>query len=308
MAHFSIKSFRFSVIIVLLVLSTIACGITTDDDPQEDIAIQLTTIALQQTQTAVVLPPTSAPPAQEEVPTQPTLPPTDIPTPTPDVDFQGISFSFDDSIASGVSPAIIPAQNMGEDFMPMETYPEHYQFELNGYALSDTFHDPIIRVYPVQTYLDISQQAADNFLILETLLANRNLSTYDGYFPFLPIWNAAMIFHTKTDYVAFQNGDGIRFLTMFGQALYPLDNTNVFYTYQGLTNDGNYYVSAVLPISNPILPDNGDYLMEDYMAFQDNWDNYLAETLQLLNAQPLASFGPRIDILDQMINSISINK
>jgi hypothetical protein len=28
-----------------------------------------------------------------------------------------------------------------------------------------------------------------------------------------------------------------------------------FYTFQGLTSDGNYYIAAVLPVTHPDLPD-----------------------------------------------------
>ena len=66
------------------------------------------------------------------------------------------------------------------------------------------------------------------------------------------------MFHAQYQVFPFGSGGGIRYLTLYAQYYAPINNHDLFYTYQGLTNDGKYWVSAILPINNPILPDNGD--------------------------------------------------
>ncbi len=126
--------------------------------------------------------------------------------------------------------------------------------------------------------------------------------------PFLPMWNAAQMFSANVEYIDFQNGSGLRYLTMFGQAIYPIDNMNLFYTFQGITDDGRYYISAILPVIHGGLPNDGASLLDDYEGFIENWDNYLAETLTFLEEQPPQSFLPNLEDLDAMMSSFVINR
>lgn len=308
MCQFPSRSLRFSVIILLLVLSTLACGIQQDDSQQADIAIQLTTIALQQTQTAMALPPTEVPPVQEEVPTQPVLP-TDAPppTPVPDVDYQGISFSFDDSIAASVSPEIVP-QQIDEYEFPGGTYPTHYAFTFNGYTLQDTFHQPIIRVYPIAMFETLDSYTADSINQLRILLQTQPPIAVNDALPLIPHWNAGQMFSAKAEYLDFQNGSGLRYLTMHGQAAYPIDNTNMFYTFQGITSDGAYLISAILPIANPSLPLRGEDSIDDWNAFYDFFESYIGQAAMQVDEYSPSSFVPSLDLVDAMISTISINK
>jgi hypothetical protein len=109
-------------------------------------------------------------------------------------------------------------------------------------------------------------------------------------------------------YFNFQNGSGVRYLTMYGQSVWPVDNQNLFYTYQGLTTDGRYYLSAVLPVTQTFLPDDGSTLVDDWMSFDDNWDSYIGEAIGFLNEQNDGSFSPGLDLLDQMMASFEINR
>ncbi|QRN83282.1 hypothetical protein JR338_00555 [Chloroflexota bacterium] len=279
---------------LFLALSTLACGINLGgSSDQESVQLEQTRVALQQTQIAL------------DYLTQDTPIETEAP-PAPDVSYEGISFSFDPSIAAAFSPAIIPGQNLGEDYMPGDTYPTYYEFSINGYAVSNHFHTPVINVYPVAEFRSISTMASNIIDDLEWALANHPSGGSSGDLPFLPIWNAAQIFTAKVTYFDFQNGSGVRYLSMYGQALYPADNQNLFYTYQGLTSDGQYYISAVLPVTNPILPDDGATTVDDWMAFDQNWDNYIVGLLQTLNGQSDENFTPNLALLDEMMASFKV--
>ncbi|MDT8382435.1 MAG: hypothetical protein RQ728_09310 [Brevefilum sp.] len=295
-------------VFLILLFATLACGLDFgQSDETEDIRIQQTIVALQMTQAALE---DQEPMVIEETPTEGPAP---TPTPTmsaetPDVNFEGISFSYDQNIARTIIPGIIQGQNLGEEHMPGDTYPSYIEFSFDTYAVSDHFHDPKIRIYPVEEYRIINPSAANIIDELQQTLINKPGGGAMSKLPFLPMWNAAQMYSANVEYIDFQNGSGLRYLTMFGQAIYPIDNMNLFYTFQGITDDGRYYISAILPVIHGGLPNDGASLLEDYEGFIENWDNYLAESLTWLEEQTPQSFLPNLEDLDAMMSSFVITR
>lgn len=316
------KSFCFvCATILVMVLSSLACSIDLGSSSNDEINAEQTLAALQQTQTALdnliseeieeeVSPQTEEEPpaeeteeaeaAEEEEPAEEQE--------LPDVVYEGISFSFDESIGINALPATIPMQDMGEEYMPGETYPTHYEFTFGTYAVGEHFHTPMIIVYPVDEYLAISSYVSDSFDSLQQALATQPSGGVNDALPFLPMWNAGQMFSAKVDYFDFQNGSGVRYLTMYGQATYPVDNSNLFYTYQGMTDDGRFYISAVMPVTHTGLPADGDTIVDDWETFYNEWDTYITETVDWLNAQDPSSFFPSLTVLDEMMASFLINR
>ncbi|MFH1446804.1 MAG: hypothetical protein ABIG43_05260 [Chloroflexota bacterium] len=290
----------------VLFAASLACIETGNGSSADNNSLQQTKISLGLTQTVIAniqlnppqdQPATEAPQVTEEI----------IAEVVPDVSYEGISFSFDSSIAASVSPSTVPGQNLGENYMPGDTYPTHYEFLFNGYALAGAYHTAIIRVYPVAEYESISQLAVDSFAEFRAALDTHPSAGPDKYLPFIPFWPAAQILTAQSAYFDFQNGSGLRYMVMYGQELYPVDNKNLFYTYQGMTTDGAYYVSAILPISHRVLPNDADDVIGDWETFMNNWDTYLFETVQLLGEQTPQSYYPQMNLLDAMMQSFSIN-
>jgi hypothetical protein len=301
-----------------ILLVSLACSTTTSSDPEPD--LQSTIIALEITKAFFENQPTQEqiqPIDQAEV-----VFPTSTVTMTPEaretpesnnqlsnVSFEGIQISFDPSIADSMNTTIIPGKNLGDDFMPGETYPSHFEFTLNGYAVSDHFQTPKILIYPVEEFRSISAYADEQFNNLQSALIQRPGGSSMSSLPFLPLWPAAQLFSSQVSYFDFQNGSGMRYLTMVGQDIYPVDNHHLFYTYQGITSDGQYYVSAVFPITHPGLPDDGFALIgDDYLSFSNNWENYIIETLRFLGEQSLESYFPSMLLLDEMMTSLKIDR
>jgi hypothetical protein len=85
----------------------------------------------------------------------------------------------------------------------------------------------------------------------------------------------------------------------------------VFYTFQGLTKDGEFYVSAFFPVRTGIFPADPPACSHcgepDYDPLAD-WPKVLSEQLTQLNAQPADKFMPSLDILDNLIQSIQIGQ
>ncbi len=236
-------------------------------------------------------------------------PPTITPTlePTPNVSVNGINFSFAPAVAQNVTAETVPAAppTQPEGF-PGEVYPQHNKFSFNGYPLSGTFHSPYILVYPAKEYADMDPSAATVINDLTQFLAQK--PTDPERIPFLPLWNAGQMFHSNMAYLSFKNGSGVRFLTMYGQAYYPVNNNSLFYSFQGLTNDGAYYIAAVLPVTHPDLPGNENEIPGgNFDAFVANIATYMTETAAHLEAQSPNTFTPDLTLLDAMFESIAIN-
>ncbi len=194
-----------SAAILATLLSSLACSIDLGSgDSAKELALQQTAVALQQTQTA--LENAATPPTQQ----------ADAPVAQPDVVYEGISFSFDPNIAQDVNKTIIPGQNMGEGYMPGETYPTYFEFTFNNYAVADHFQHPKIIVYPVNEYRAISSDASERIDALQLALINHPAGGAISDLPFLPMWPAAQMFSAQVGYFDFQNGSGVRYLTMYG--------------------------------------------------------------------------------------------
>lgn len=223
--------------------------------------------------------------------------------------YGGVTFSFDPSITDEVSGQTIPAEDgSGENVPYWEITPEYTLFRFDGYALANTFHQPQLFVYPVADYEAVVPDVAEIVSSLQTLLHERPSDPTDAL-PFLPMFNAGQVFTAQVTYVDFQNGSGVRYLTQYAQALTVINNQEVFYTFQGLTDDGQTYISAILPVNHPELPADGLTTPgDDYDAWAENYANYIDETKALLNSQPVESFTPDLAMLDAMIASLSVGK
>jgi hypothetical protein len=179
--------------------------------------------------------------------------------------------------------------------------PKYTEITLTGYILSDRFFTPHIDVYPVQRYSELAPDVIPaQVASLQVLIAGGPAPSKG--LPILPIFNAAQEFYAMYQVLPFSSGNGIRYLTQYSQFVDPINNHEVFYSYQGLTADGKYWISAILPISNPLLPADGTNPPNT-----QNFDSYLAGVAAQLNAQPPDSYSPTIHMLDALIGSLSIH-
>lgn len=238
----------------------------------------------------------------------PTAEPTETPEPIPteasawmrDVAYEGISFTFDRTIATDVAAEIIPTTD--EQGPPME--PTNVRFAFDGYVLPDTFHQPRVLLYPMAELEAMSEHTARTVADLRQLLLDR--PAHPQAIPFLPLFHAGQMMRTQVAYLDFQNGTGVRFLTQYAQAYLPINNHELFYTFQGLTDDGSTYVAAILPVSHPALPADHAAYDGDLDALVQNFDPYIAGVEEELDAQAASSYTPDLSLLDAMIRSLEV--
>ncbi|MGD8621953.1 MAG: zinc ribbon domain-containing protein [Anaerolineales bacterium] len=177
---------------------------------------------------------------------------------------------------------------------------------LENYPISPTFHEPQISLFPVAEYQDLNEEASDRIDQLQNLLEERPIDPLRPY-PFLPVWNAGQSIAVQLEYIDFDGGEGIRYLTQYGQAAWPINNQDLFYTFQGLTSDGQYYLSAVLPVTHPELPPDGDsYIGEEYETFIGTYASYLEDIETQLETSATKAFNPNLSALDAVMQSFSV--
>ncbi len=230
------------------------------------------------------------------------IPPTETPNPTPapNVSYRGITFLFDEHWFELAPAETIPAEE--DAAIEQWNTPEYYQFTFSGYPLADVFHSPRIMVFPAEVYKAINSDARNIITQLEQFLVDKPADA--EYIPFLPIFNAGQFMRAQVEYIDFQNGSGVRFLTQYGQAAWPINNQDMFYTFQGLTNDRQYYISAIFPVSHPNLPHPDSVTMDD--DFYDNFMDYVDGVEEELNTQLGKDFSPPLLVLDDMMRSLSV--
>jgi hypothetical protein len=225
--------------------------------------------------------------------------PTDTPTP-PDIAYQGICFSFDESWIGSVS--VEQVEGMLDPQSPWNS-PDHIRFLFGDYPLTDTFHEPQIRVFSVKAFRSVNDNVGDRLDELRATIDNQpaDPEVYVSHF-----FNAMQYFAAQEAYVDFQNGSGVRYISQYGQAAVPIGYPEMFYTFQGLTDDNAHYISVVMPVSHPFLPDTSTVTLDQ--AFYDNWETYIDNTTTLLDGQPPESFVPSLLELDALVATLYLDE
>jgi len=254
------------------------------------------------------LPTATEPPAATQVPAATaTQPATVPPAPQTNATCNEMTLFLDPTLATGFSCQSV-AEVAGDPNAPgSPVNPKYTEVTFTGYILSDRFFTPHIDVYPVQRFSELLPDSIPSKLTALQALICGGL-TGDKGLPFLPNFNAAQELYVQYKVNPFGSGNGIRYLTQFSQFYDPINNIEFFYTFQGLTSDGKYWISAILPISNPLLPADGknppNGQSED--DFIKGFPTYIAALTTQLNAQPPESYSPMISMLDALIASLRI--
>jgi hypothetical protein len=213
-----------------------------------------------------------------------------------------VALFLEPALASGYDCKTIP-ETSGEGF---DVNPQYTELSFQGYPLSDRFFTPHIDVFPVQRFSELAPDAVNpDVATLQALIGG---GAVGDSLPLLPIFNAGQEFHAQYKVLAFANGSGVCYLTQYAQYFAPINNHDMFYSYQGLTSDGKYWISAILPISNPILPASGDSPPngQSWEDFGNNFTTYIADLITQLNSQPPENYSPTITMLDALVTSIRI--
>lgn len=306
---------RFALFLCLLIVLSLACDVSVNIAPTNEVPTAAETPIL-------IEPPTTTP--EVFISLTQAIPATAVPSATPlvqpspvaktSVTFGRLSLDIPSSVAIGASGIdIAPVTN--EDAPYWERTPGHLQVSLNDYyVLQGKFHQPQIYVYPAMPYVELSTAAFESMHRLRNVM-NPGASITADQLPAVPFFNAAQVFASNIQAVSFQNGSGIRFLTEYGQYPAPVNNHELFYHFQGFTNDGEYYIVAIFPITAPGLGESSD--PESAVAIggvaypsmgdpSDDWEAYYTAAANLLDSTSPESFTPSLSQLDALIQSMQV--
>ncbi|HAE58683.1 MAG TPA: hypothetical protein DCG54_04025 [Anaerolineae bacterium] len=288
---------RISIILVLL-LATLACNF----------GVPAPVI------TATETPPPSVSPVD-------TLPPADEPTEAPTVvsglarTCENVSMIIPQGLAAEIECQLLPPLS-GDEVAPWEATPGHVEIGLSGYAQADKFHRPRLYIFPVVDLAAVQPGSAENIKRVQTILANPGGQFSKKDLPGVHLFNAGAVFASNIEVLNFQNGAGVRTLTVFGQYYAPANNHDLFYHFQGLTDNGQYYIIAILPTTHPglqadsnegSLPPAGEFpAYPGFSAAEADMENYYRTTADLLGVAAPETFAPSLADLDALIASIIV--
>jgi hypothetical protein len=246
------------------------------------------------------------------------------------VDYEGIRFSFDLALASEVKAEIIAASPASkENEGPPDTiYPRHvvFTFVSTDPAEPKSFIEPVIHVYPVPEYKrafradPATARVVNAVMVRLQRLLRAGSPVIKGKVPYLPIPDGTFAFRAHEAILRFHKGSGLVFLTQGQQDEMPINNQNLSYEFQGITNDGRYYVSAEFPAAAPFLAydrDKATYegrvkeascvACPDHQRFMREYRAYAAAMKQKLAALPREKFQPSLRLIDNLLTSLEID-
>ncbi len=232
------------------------------------------------------------------------------------VSYKNVSFTIPTGLASDAAPQTIP-QATGDSTTPWSAAPEHIEFRLNNYNVpAGAFETREIHIYPAREYADVHSGANITLQRLQGLLGDPTAALTRDNMPRVPFFNADAMIAAQPQRIHFQNGDGVRMVTQYGQAVMPIANDSTFYQFIGLTSDGKYLIVAVLPVQAPVLATSEDpsaALPAGGVPFPpiDSPDVKVFETYfqagtDKLNAAGPADFQPSLAALDALVQSFSV--
>jgi hypothetical protein len=234
------------------------------------------------------------------------------------VTFDGFRFTYDGALGTQVHIRQVAGDPLDYE-APGGPQPPYTEFDVftNGVGEANTtpwmFEAPLaVRVYrtaDIAPY-DYSQTQVDQ---LSALLADRpDLSVYtqpegiaqQTLLPFLPIVNALQAIRAQAHYVDLPTLSGIAYVTTFRQSAYPFVSGEFLYTFQGLSADGQYYVSALFTLDAQMFPQDvpADFNFDAWMA---DLSTYYAESQSALETAAPGSFTPSLDMADAVFASFS---
>lgn len=236
------------------------------------------------------------------------------------VTFEGISFNLDYQLANTWTYEITSPPDPASD-NPFQT-PSFYQLNFEGFLIptendSRGWRTPTLYIIPVANMQSFPNggYGLSSLSQLQQILASKPTEILERM-PVVPHrinFDNGEVFHSNVQYLDFQNGSGVRFLAEYAQAAFPVGKV-MSYIFQGLTNDGKYYVSLTLPISQTALdqynaPYNESITDEaSYEAFATNYESYLLGAIAILESTPDSNFTPDLEKSDDLVRSLSIKQ
>ncbi len=175
------------------------------------------------------------------------------------------------------------------------TYKSLFDGKKPKYGDND-FNEPHLLIYPLPQWAPMfpkKRMAEFNERLghLKKAIANKSSKGLDEL-PILPESDGHEFLRAQEKYLKFNNGagSGVSFISVYGNGDPPVNAADFFYTFQGITTDGKYYVSFFWPVTVTGMPK--DLPVEKSVAYA----NKLARD----------KYSTSLDLLDKVVGSITL--
>lgn len=227
-----------------------------------------------------------------------------------------------------VRAQVVPASPLTDPtHKPDYVAPEHVRLTFGGRHRSEpqaTFFPAEVSVYPVAAYKQayfVSNRYTR--IIIEELEELRKViderqSRPPGEMPYVPYVDASQAFAARIRHINLQGGKGVVFLTQYSIEPSLVSNQGLTYIFQGLTDDGRYYVLATFPVSAPGLPDESSLgshegftlgpTLTNTGEWRQEYQAYTSRVARKLGVMSPARFTPTLTQLDRVIGSLRVGR
>lgn len=205
-----------------------------------------------------------------------------------------VGFSFPDGIEQAVSTSVV---GVHEAALPFELpYPAHARILFTAYSggLED-IPAAGLRVFRADEINALEAGVLDS---LNAVLEGQ----VDHHTDFPRLAGAGSIIDAQLKPLAFQNGNGYRYLLTKSFSADPLTSTGMTYMYQGLTRDEKYFVSFIVNVDAPFLAE----FVGQPLTTGEEFEVYYQDINARIEAASGDQFAPQLTALDELVSSIIV--
>ncbi len=242
--------------------------------------------------------------------------PVDVSAVNERVAYNDISFDLHPSLAYAVSVVECPAVPPSADQHPGDAHPPYTAFIFPTLGRDNIEVTPELRVYALSGDLSSFVYPLNSLADLRRVLDERQS----------PIaWLDHAPLTTRRAYIDFENGEGVRALVQYMQDFYFFSNNGLLYEFNGLTEDGRYFVRLQYTVSAPFLIEFGDrsdpssnlnpnaipvpaWPADDFDAQMGIIKAYNAEALTRFEQMQASDLDPSLIVLDDLVQSLRVGQ
>lgn len=239
------------------------------------------------------------------------------------VDFKGVSFDYSPQVFSEITAEEkmdLPLDN--ETDKPDSVMPKHISLTVK---VSNIKSEGTIKIIPIKDYrrmYAVSKQLAAEFDdqledVKKEIRGKKILKKND--LTVLPFWDGHNMFIAKLKRLSFSKGRGVYWVRQWTQDFASLiNNEDLTFFYQGISDDNNYYILAELPVTAPFLPASQSEMefegyklpmyYPEYEKHRKEYENYVAKITKRLEVLPQDKFEPNLSEFERIISSLKIEK
>ena len=184
--------------------------------------------------------------------------------------------------------------------------PEHVDFLFGALSARNMFSYASLSIYKTDAVNQLGGSGAQVIVSLRNLIGNQAAIAQGTPIQGYPPLTAGQLFHARTGYLKFKGGSGIRFVPYYAQAVDVIHADRLQYTFLGLSDDGQYYIIATIPVSTAALVGDKSAPNMSDPSIATSYPPYVSQVVAKLEQANPADFAPDLAALDALMQSIAV--